>query len=439
MSALRVSPNLSISGVGSRSQPNRFIARQPILDRRQRVIGYEMLFRSGWMNSFSGDMEEATYQTIDNLLVSGDSLCERKLAFVNFTRSSLISGLATLLPRETTVIEILETVEPDEEVVSACRSLKDQGYRLALDDFVMRAGMKKLIELADYIKIDFRASGPRERLSIFKSLRGTHVELLAEKVEDVAEFNSATIEGFSHFQGYFFCRPTIIARREIPPNRTSTLQLLSALTRFPIEISEVERAIKGDPSLCYRLLRMVNSPLYAIRNRVDSIRTALLLIGEQDFRKLAVVALTGSLGNPNAHELLNLSLLRAHFCELIAPHIGQSPTEQYLIGLLSAADAILELPMDTIVNSLPLHPETRSALMGDSNAASLGLSLARHYETGDWSWSAEEARTINSDEIKLESIYAESLLWTDQFLHAPMQSMLPIQHPVFHWTCEYDR
>ncbi|KAA6464406.1 HDOD domain-containing protein [Acidobacteria bacterium AB60] len=400
--------------------PNRFLARQPILDKAQRVIGYEMLFRSGWENGFSGDLDDATRQTVDNLLIMGsDFLSDHKLAFVNFTRSTLINGFVTILPAKSIVVEILETVEPDDEVVAACRHLKDRGYRLALDDFVLRADMKKLIDLADYIKVDFREMQVNDRRKILNALRGVKVACVAEKIENEEEFKFALSEGFSHFQGYFFCRPTIIARREIPPTRLNTLRVLSALSRSPFDFREVEQAIKADPALCYRLLRLVNSPLYAVRNRVDSVRKALMLIGEHEFRKLALIALAVSSRGRHANELLFLSLQRARFCELLAPYIGESPSEQYLIGLLSTADAFLELPMETIVDHLPLRTSTKSALLGENNPVALGLSVARRYETGDWSWSPEEERGITTDAMNMSSIYAESVRWTDFTLHSP--------------------
>lgn len=414
-----MSSDLTISAGKSNFGPNRFLARQPILDKTQRVIGYEMLFRSGWVNGFSGDLDDATRQTVDNLLIMGsDSLSDNKLAFVNFTRSTLINGLVTLLPPKSIVVEILENVAPDDEVLSACRYLKGLGYRLALDDFVLRTGMWNLIELADYIKVDFRAMEAAERRSLLAALRDIKVSYVAEKIENDEEFKFAVSEGFSHFQGYFFCRPTIIARREIPPTRVNMIRLLCALSRSPIQVQEVEKAVKADPTLCYRLLRLVNSPRYAIHNRVESVRTALMLIGEQEFRKLAIIAMAFSSGSPHTNELLFLSLQRARFCELLAPYIGQSPSEQYLLGLLSTADAFLELPMATIVEHLPLRTSTKSALLGEDNPAARGLAVARRYETGDWNWSPEEERTIQTDETHMSSIYFESVRWTDSTLHS---------------------
>ncbi len=268
------------------------------------------------------------------------------------------------------------------------------------------------IELADYIKLDFRASDAAQRTEIRASLPRTSAAFIAEKLEDEADFEIAVSEGFSYFQGYFFCRPTIVARHEVPTNALNALRLLAALSRTPMNLGEIEHVVMADTSLCYRLLRMVNSPLYAIRNQVESIRRALIIVGENEFRKLAIVAMAGGLSKRQPHALLSLSLQRARFCELAATRYGQNPTEQYLIGLLSLVDAILQLPMPVIVDALPLRPTTRSALLGEHNAEAVPLSVACHYETGDWAPAPEPAND------QLTDMYSESVRWADDSLRS---------------------
>lgn len=397
-----------------RQEPNRFLARQPILDRKQHVIGYEILFRSGWTNCFSGDGDDATRKVLDSLLVSGiDSICGKNLAFVNCTRESLLSGLVTVLPSQSTVLEILENVEPDDELIAACRLLKAQGYRIALDDFVLRESMTELVKLANYIKVDMRASSLAEKQSICHLFRNSEVSLLAEKVESEAEFRAAAAEGFVNFQGYFFCYPVIIARHEIPPSRLNAIRLLCALSKVPLDFDEVEFALKSDPALCYRLLRLANSPLYPVHGRITNVRHALMLVGERETRKLVMMALAASLGRHSADALLQLSIQRARFCELIAPYLDLNPTEQYLLGLLSAADAFLALPMSVIVERLPLRAGIQSALLGKRNAEARPLSIARRFERGDWDSNPE--RDVNGDlsHLKLFWAYAESVRWTN--------------------------
>jgi hypothetical protein len=163
-------------------EPMRFIARQTIFDRARHVHGYELLFRTGWENCFLGDTEEATRMMIaDGALYGFRDLTGEALTFVNCTRDSLVNGLVTLLPT-TTVLEIVETVVGDPEVLASCARYKSLGYKLALDDFRMHEDMRGLIELADYIKVDFRLSDAAERREMLSFLKGRNLTLLAEKL-----------------------------------------------------------------------------------------------------------------------------------------------------------------------------------------------------------------------------------------------------------------
>lgn len=398
-------------------QPTRFIARQPILDSRRIVIGYELLFRSGWENCFRGEANDAARQTLDNCLIIGiESLTNDGLAFVNCTRETLVSRLVTLLPSATTVLEILETVEPDGELVEACRALHRMGYVFALDDFVPRPEMAPLIELASFIKVDFRLSDARMRQQIHELTRGSGAALLAEKVEDQEEFNVAFSEGYKYFQGYFFCRPKIIANREIPSNRINYLRLLTELTRTPLNLREVTRLVRAENSLCYRLLRLANSALMGTRTDVTSVRGALMLVGEDRFRTLVTVAISSALGQDQPPALISLCLERARFCERVAPLIGENPTEQYMLGLLSLLDAILQHPMELLVKSLPLRKEAKAALLGDANPVAVPLCLIRSFESGAWGPCAGAAKNLGVSEDALATIYTESIQWAAEAL-----------------------
>ncbi len=411
-------PAVAASGTSSARQ-TRFLARQPILDARQNVIAYELLFRSGLENVFRGDHDDSTRQILDNILVVGaEGLSSNTLAFVNCTRESLVERLVTLLPPRHAVLEILETVEPDEEVVSACRALRAMGYRLALDDFFVRDGMEPLIELAEFIKVDFRASDVRARRKIRSLLKGYRAKLVAEKIEDEAEFGTALAEGFDYFQGYFFCHPTMVTREEVRPSYLNYLRLLLALSRSLLDQDEIVSIVSSDAPFCFRLLRLANSPIYGMPGRIDGIRRALIIVGEHEFRKLATVTMAGSLGQRRPHALLSLSLQRARFCELLAPYLCQDPTEQYLLGLLSLVDAILQTPMEAIVDLLPLRDEIRSALLGDGNPVGISLSLHRCYETGDWNALPEAGEALKESPELLDTVYLESSRWAEGALHA---------------------
>ncbi|HEY5253612.1 MAG TPA: EAL domain-containing protein [Acidobacteriaceae bacterium] len=396
--------------------PTKFVARQPILDLHRTVIGYELLFRSGWENAFRGESGDATRQMLDNCLwMDIDSLTGHTLAFINCTREALVGKLVTLLPPATTVLEILETVEPDRELIAACVALKGMGYRLALDDFLPRPEMQPLIDIATYIKVDFRLSDVAQRKQIHDLARGSGAILLAEKVEDQQEFDTAVSEGYQCFQGYFFCRPKIIADREIPPNRMNYLRLLVELSRNPLNLDQLTRIARSEPSLGYRLLRLSNSALVAARSEVTSFLGAFMLVGEDRFRKLVSVAASGILGHDQPPAaLITLSLERARFCELLAPMIGENSTEQFLLGMLSLVDAVMQIPMETVVKSLPLRPNAKAALLGEINPASLPLCLVRSFENGAWGACSCGARRMEISEETLAELYLESVQWANE-------------------------
>src|SRR5882757_8201442 len=277
------------------SNKQRFLGRQAIFDEKMQLYGYELLFRSGTENTFSGDVEDATNQTIDSCLsMIACSSCEN--LFVNCTRSALVSRSVNLLPSRTVVLEILESVTVDAEVVRACRELKQDGFRLALDDFSPDGNKSELVGIADYVKVDFRASDPTARQEIY-NLFGKKTIFLAEKVETLVEVQTALAEGNRLFQGYFHALPEIIAEAQISAAKTVYLRLFAALAETPMDTKKIEDLLLMEPSLCYRLLRLANSAVYGLRYRVSTIQAALNTVGEDAFRKLVTVVLAGNLSH----------------------------------------------------------------------------------------------------------------------------------------------
>jgi EAL and modified HD-GYP domain-containing signal transduction protein len=401
----------------SASRPGRFLARQPILNLRREVVAYELLFRVGWEEGFRGEADDATRRTVDHCLYMGiESLANNHLAFVNCTRESLVGRLVTLLPPKTTVLEVLETVEPDAELIEACADLCKMGYALALDDFLPRPELQPLVDLASYIKVDFRLADASVRRKIHRMMRTSHAALLAEKVEDQEEFDVARGEGYQYFQGYFFCRPKVMANREIPPNRLNYLRLLAELSRNPINLSEITRLVQLEASICYRLLRLANSPLWGNRTDITSVGNAFMLVGEDRFRMMVSVAASCVLSQEHPTALISLSLERARFCELLAPLIGENPKEQFMLGLLSLLDAMLETPMEAIARSLPLRKEAKAALLGATNRVAVPLCLIRSFEQGAWGSCACVANDLKISEETLADLYVQSVKWATDSL-----------------------
>ena len=396
----------------------RFIARQTIFDRSKNVYGYELLFRSGWENCFSGDTDEATRIMIsDGALYGFHDLTHGAPSFVNCTRESLVNGLVTLLPTST-VLEILETVTGDTEVLEACARYKSLGYKLALDDFQMHEGMHGLIQLADYIKVDFRLSDAIERRQILKDLKGTKAVLLAEKVETEQEFQDALAEGFTLFQGYFFCRPTVFSKKRLTANGANYLYLLSALSQGDFHVAQIAVLLKSEVALSYQLLRLVNSAGFGTRSDVQSLEDALMLVGERQFRTLILNAIATETCRSRSSELLVHVLHRARFLELMAPFTGESAMEQYLFGLLSMMDVMLEMPTADLIEALPLRQEMKDALGGLSNQVNMALRLFEKYKNADWDSCAAQCVDLKITEGEASELYRKSLLWAEKSIRS---------------------
>ncbi len=395
----------------------RYVARQPIMDRRARVHGYELLFRAGPEAGFRGDGNLATRTMLDNTVLFGlEKLTGGLPAFVNCTYEALTGELIHVLPRALTVLEILETLEPTPDLIAACRRLKTLGFRLALDDFVWEPRFQPLVELADYIKVDFVLSPPDQRKRLIHRVKGMPIALLAEKVETQEEYQQACDEGFTLFQGYYFCRPTLLENRKVPANRLSQIEILHLLRDESLELKRITRLVKRDASLTYRLLRLVNSPLCAVRQEVNSIQSALLAVGEDAFRRIATLAITSELNANQPPELLRMAFIRARFCEEAAAFCALDPTEQYLLGMLSLLPAMLRMPMPELTPALPLRGPVRRALEGVANTVRILLAWLEFHERGDWAACVRAADASCLNEEQLLNIYAGAVLWAEDAL-----------------------
>ncbi len=363
----------------------RYVARQPILDARGNVHGYEMLFREGPTVAFSGDGDAATRDVLDNLVAGGiERLAGESLVFVNCTREALLGRLVMVLPPGQTVLELLETLEPTAELLRVCVELKAAGYRLALDDFEWKPEWEPFLRIADYVKVDMSVTSAEARMALIQSLHGCTAHLVAERVETREDLEIVQKEGFTLFQGYYFCKPVLMKSRRIPPNLLVQMEMLQALQEEPLDVARVSGLVKRDAALTYRLLRIVNSAMYAASRTVTSIDGALIIIGDEMFRRIATVAIAGQWKGNQSSELLQAAFVRGRFCESIARFTGRAPKEQYLMGVLSLLPVLISVPMTTIVEAMPLRPDLRDALLGESNAERTALDLLLCYEAAHW-------------------------------------------------------
>ena len=398
--------------------PLRYVARQPILDLQSRVYAYELLFRAGLETVFRGDGDMATRTMLDNVLIFGlEKLTAGLPAFVNCTMESLTERFVDILPPRSTVLEILETLEPTPELLANCHELKARGYRIALDDFIWKPQFDPLVELTDYIKVDFIQTGEASRRELFQRLSGTNVVLLAEKVETLEEYNQAKAEGFSLFQGYYFCRPLLVKSRRVPANQLTYIQILERLQEEPLNLHQLSPLVKKDTALTYRLLRLVNSPMCPIRQEVRSIKAALTLVGDKAFRRMATLAITSELNAKKPPEILRMAYVRGRFCELSSVLCSLDQSEQYLLGIFSLFPAMLGVPMADLAPTLALRDDILNALLGAVNLESCLLRWAEFFERGDWLQCDAIEHSYGLSQEKLINCHAEATVWAEAALH----------------------
>ncbi len=409
----------SLAGTAEPADGVRFVARQPILDKRNGLHGYELLFRMGPETAFRGDGDYATRSMIDNAVLFGlEKLTGGLPAFVNCTAEALTKQLAQILPPSMTVLEVLEDLEPTPELIEACRELKAMGFRIALDDFVWKPELEPLVKLADYIKVDFIKSDAAERKALIERLKGNPVCLLAEKIETQKEFKQACKEGFTLFQGYYFCRPELIKNRKVPANHLTLIQIMKMMREESLNLGQLGELVKREPALTHRLLRVVNSPIYALRQQVDSIELALIVVGEETFRRLATVAIASELNGGQTAEILRLAFVRARFCELAAHCCNLTPSEQFLLGLLSMFPAMLRVSMKDLAPSLPLRKEVRLALTGTANHERSLLHWLECHERGDWDGCDRIFKCDNFNPKQILQCYVDAVGWAEAALNS---------------------
>lgn len=376
---------------GEGFQEQVFVARQPIFDTKMKVWGYELLYRhaggAGEASFADGDM--ATSQVIaDGVTLGRTGLALGEKTLVNFPEKLLLDGFGFALPPESCVIEILETVTPSPEILTALGKLKHAGYTLALDDFVGQPEHAPFLELADIVKVDVLGTPPGDLPRLAAKLGGGRRTLLAEKVEDAAMHLRALDMGFSLFQGYFFQKPELVQGRKMSSSEMSKLKLLKELADEDFDPGKVSRIIETDLSLSYRLLRYINSASFGRRDAIDSIRQAIMVLGQRNLSKWLQAVLMSDLNpTPKGKELVFLSVRRAKFLELLGRMLLKPPARPdalFVLGLFSLLDALLGQPMDEIIKDLPLTAELAEALKGERNQARELLTLAEGLEQADW-------------------------------------------------------
>lgn len=400
-----------------------FVARQPIFDRRRNVVGYELLFRSGMQNAFGqNDPNQASIKMMDTTLLGFglDSLVGDKKAYFNASREVLVKEHWAVLPPGKAVVEVLETITPDQEVAQACASIKRAGYQLALDDFVFRPEYELLLPYTDLVKVDFLITKGEERAGLARRFASRGITMLAEKVETHEDFQAGLDAGYELFQGYFFCKPEMVAGKDIPASKTNLLRLMQEINRPDLDFDRLEELIKSEVTLSVRLLRYLHSAGFGWKHDVDTIGQALRVLGERSAKKWASLVVLTLIGEDKPAELVTTTLVRAQLCEQLGAEasLPERQADLFLVGLLSTLDAMLDRPMDQVLEQMSVSPGVREALLKGDNLLSDTLQLAISYDRGDWHRVRALAPRISYPEPSMPEAYRHAVEWVNRITQA---------------------
>jgi len=398
-----------------------FVARQPIFDRNLKVWGYELLFRSSATQAkFDGtSASSATTQVVSNSLLSigWDKMLRGKQGCINFGRDMLLQDWYSVLPKECTIIELTEDIEPDGDVLDAVRAMRARGYRIALDDFQPGPKMEPLIELAHFIKVEINTPKAQQE-SMVREFRGRGIKMLSEKVETDADYRWALRAGYEYFQGYFFARPVIIAGKQIPANKLQCLQLMQEALRPELDFTRLTSLVSQDVSFTYKLMRYANSAHFGRQVKIQSVRRALVALGECGVRKWVAMAALPIMAEGKPAELITQTLVRGRFCELLGRAGGQGVEDQaFLIGLFSMLGVLLDRPLEDTLTEMGLAPALDAVLRGQASEESVLdriYKLVQRYEMADWDEVERLADHLGTAPELVGDAYREALPWADE-------------------------
>ncbi|MBE3675326.1 EAL and HDOD domain-containing protein [Pseudoalteromonas distincta] len=397
-----------------------FVARQAIFNRSKKVVAYELLFRDSPKNYFPDIAEgQATARLImENQLNLGTRhITSGKKALINIGPESLKLDLCAFLPCQDVVIELLETIEPTDDNYELCRGLFHSNYKLALDDFVYKPQWDRFLKLVKLIKFDIAITPLSEIQPIVTKLQAhKQIKILAEKIETQEDYELAFDMGFDYFQGYFFAKPTMIKQNDVDYNYGLVVAIYAEIMKQSPDIKTIASLFELDAALAYKLLRLINSGVFPIQSQISSLKQALVYLGHERLKKFVSLIVTAHTAGKKPAELMQVCVVRARFCELVAKKVNKSQSgEAFLTGLFSLLDAILDQSMSLLVEKLPFPDEIKTALLGEKNTLYYILNVVKAYETGSW-WALEQAvLLLNIDSAILPPLYQQSVDWADSY------------------------
>jgi EAL and modified HD-GYP domain-containing signal transduction protein len=397
-----------------------YVARQAIYNVEKRVFAYELLFRDGDSNCFP-DMspDEATSSMIANshLTVGIEDITFKKPAFINFHKDTLLYRFPSTLDPLSVVIEIVETVEVNDELVQACKHIRDLGYQLALDDYDFAPRWDVFLPFIDFIKVEVEDIEKQGAAAIAKIqiLNAQGIKIIAEKVETHEQFERFKAMGVKLFQGYFLARPEMIRHRDLNASLNSVTKLVSLSSSPNFDTKEVIKVIEKDVGLAYKLMRFINNPMINKRQKIESLQHAINYMGHVEIKKFIALLALANMRGEKPTELLIQSLVRARFCSLmsIELELPENAPTSFLLGLFSMLDALLDQTMENLVGKLPVGQELRNALCKKNIDSTMGLQMRAcfAFEEANWDEIDYVALQFELTGERLYTLYYEAMHW----------------------------
>jgi EAL and modified HD-GYP domain-containing signal transduction protein len=390
------------------------VARQPIYNDAMTITAYELLYRGSptALKAMVTDARRATLRVIANaaLEIGLDRLAGPLPVHINYPRELIVSDYLLPMPPDRVVIEVLEDVPADDEVLAGIANLRARGHRIALDDYTVRQSDRKLLDVADIVKLPISSEEPAELQRTVRELKGRGLHLIAEQVETVEQFEHCMALGFDGFQGYFLQHPQTFQAQRVPSNKIATLRLLTELSKEDVSINDIERLVAQDLSMSYRVLRCINSSFYNLPRKVDSLRQAVVILGLDQLRQLcALVALQGFDDRPPS--LLVVAMARARMCEQLGRLAGAPDSGPYFItGLFSMLNVLTGVPIKQLVTELPLAPQVVRALVAEEGELGATLHCTRAYERGRWN----DVAFHDLPENVIRAAYVDAVFWAEE-------------------------
>ena len=391
-----------------------FVGRQPIYNRNLGIYGYEMLFRAGSENNARTTLcgDGATSQVIINTFLDMglDNLVGKAMACINLSERFLLDDDALPLPAERVILDIQPSITINEPTLAALQRLKTAGFTLALEDFHEVPNFSALLKLADIFRMDIRNTTRQENLARIKHFKKFGLKVLAEKVETLNEYEDYMDMGFDYFQGYFLSKPRIIKSKTLEASKLSVMQLLSTLHSSGSDITEVENAISSDLALSYKLLKLMNSAFFNLPNEVDSIKRAVVYLGRRKLTGWASMLALSSM-NDRPLELIKIAMIRAKTCELIAQKLHLKDEDQFFTaGMFSALDILMEHPIESLINPLPLADEVKAAILEHKGNKGIVVKCSKLLETA----AADKLSIKGITKAELSALYFQADNWAQE-------------------------